>query len=235
MPSSSASRIDPANPVGTTENHACARFLAAAIPLVIARRAVDSVTQSPKQMKGIVFTKFLEMVEDTWSSDFADQLVESVDLPSGGSYTAVGTYDHREMVALVTRLSEMSGTPVPDLLKAYGRYLFGQFAILYPGFFEGMGSSLDFVASIESVIHVEVRKLYPDAELPRFDVLEQTPDLLVIRYQSDRHLGDLAEGLLESCIVHFQETGQVELQREDAADGSGAITFTLRRTVGDAR
>lgn len=180
-------------------------------------------------MKGIVFTKFIEMVEQTWSTDFADQMIESSGVPSGGAYTAVGTYDHHEMVALVSTLSEMSGTPVPDLLRAYGRYLLGQFATLYPGFFENMTSSLDFVASIDAVIHVEVRKLYADAELPKFEVLEHTEKILRVKYRSDRHLGDLAEGLLEACIGYFGESGVVTYERVDLDEPGKPICFILRK------
>ena len=47
-------------------------------------------------MKGVVFTEFIEMVEDKFSADIADQIIEEADLPSGGVYTSVGTYDHAE-------------------------------------------------------------------------------------------------------------------------------------------
>lgn len=180
-------------------------------------------------MKGIVFTKFLEMVEGAYSVDLAEQIIEEADLPSGGVYTAVGTYDHQEMVSLLVVLSAKTGQSIPDLLRSYGNYLFGQFARLYPGFLEGMSSSIDFVASIESVIHVEVRKLYPDAQLPRFDVMEHTPDSLQIVYRSDRHLGDLAFGLIESCIDYFGETGEVTVERENLDEPGQPICFRMRR------
>ncbi len=182
-------------------------------------------------MKGIVFTKFLEMVEQTWSEDFADELIEAVDLPSGGAYTAVGTYPHTEMVSLLVELSARTGVPIPELLRTYGRFLFGQFVTLYPGFFKGTSSSLDFAASIEDVIHVEVRKLYPDAELPSFKVIERTPDRLRLRYQSDRHLGDLAQGLMEACITHFGESDRVVLTRENMDEEGAPVCFTLQRTT----
>lgn len=181
-------------------------------------------------MKGIVFTEFLTMVEERWSIEFAEELIESVDLPSGGAYTAVGTYDHSEMSALVTQLSVVTETPVPTLLRVFGHYLFGRFAVLYPVFFEGVTSSIDLVASIDGVIHVEVRKLYPDAELPRFFTLESTPDLLTVEYQSDRHLGDLAEGLIEAAIEHFEEKETVILTRKNT-EPEGPVCFTLRRMI----
>jgi len=180
-------------------------------------------------MKGIVFTKFIEMVEEQFSIDTAEEMIEACDLPNGGSYTSVGTYDHRELVALLLQLSKISGKPVPDLLRDYGKFLFGQFALLYPGFFKGVTSSLAFAAQIDDVIHVEVLKLYPDAQLPRFQTVSWTADELKLLYRSDRHLGDLAEGLLEACIAHFGEAGSVSLRRENLAEPGEPVCFTMTR------
>jgi hypothetical protein len=180
-------------------------------------------------MKGIVFTKLIEMVEETYSVDLAEEILEESELPSGGTYTAVGTYDHQEMVAILVTLSQKTGQPIPALLRAFGHYLFGQFAKLYPAFFVGVNHSIDFIARIENVIHVEVLKLYPDAQLPKFDVLEYTPNFLRIVYRSDRHLGDLAHGLIESCIEHFGEAGVVTLEREDLVEEGQPICFRLTK------
>ena len=69
-------------------------------------------------MKGIVFCEFVEMMEAEFSAEMADEIISSTELESGGAYTAVGTYDHNEMLALVTQLSEKTGAPVPDLVEA---------------------------------------------------------------------------------------------------------------------
>ncbi len=45
-------------------------------------------------MKGVVFTEFIEMVEDQFSADMVDDIIDDAQPPSGGAYTAVGTYDH---------------------------------------------------------------------------------------------------------------------------------------------
>ena len=180
-------------------------------------------------MKGIVFTKFIEMVEKQFSISTADNMIEACHLPNGGAYTSVGTYDHQEMVALLVQLSKMTGKPVPELLRAYGNFLFGQLAQLYPVFLNGVTSSLGFAAQLDSVIHVEVLKLYPDAQLPRFDTLSHSPDELKMVYRSDRHLGDLAEGLMEGCIAHFGEQDSVFLQRENLEEPGEPICFTLTR------
>jgi len=60
-------------------------------------------------MKGVVFTELLKMVEEAHGLDMVDTIIEKSDLPSGGIYTAVGTYDHTEAVSLVVNLSEETG------------------------------------------------------------------------------------------------------------------------------
>lgn len=176
-------------------------------------------------MKGIVFTEFIEMVEDHFSPEVADRMI--VGSGVGGAYTAVGTYDHREMVCMVQCLSQDTGQPVPALLSTFGEHLAGRFAGLFPQFFAEQPDLFSFLASIDDHIHVEVRKLYPDAELPRFAVLERTDDTLTLRYESSRHLSDLAAGLIHGAARHYGV--EVQMRRETTADGG--IIFGIRRTA----
>jgi len=168
-------------------------------------------------MKGVVFTEFLEMVESAFSPDVADQIVEASDLPSGGVYTAVGTYDHAEIVTLVQQLSVETKVSVDDLLHTFGKHLFGRFVEGYPGFFEGEQNAFQFLQSVEEYIHVEVKKLYPDAELPSVIATLESPDHLKIVYRSDRNMGDLAHGLIEGCIKYFAEP--IDIQRSGSSAG----------------
>lgn len=165
------------------------------------------------------------MVETKFSPELADELIDSCELPSGGAYTAVGTYDHSEMATLITRLSELIETPVPQCIHTFGVYLFDQFHLKFPSFFDGHRCALTFLEGIEDVIHVEVKKLYPDAQLPRFDIERPDANTLIMTYRSERHLGDLAHGLIEQSIRHFKQN--IELTREDLEDPDSPVRFTL--------
>lgn len=179
-------------------------------------------------MKGIVFTEFLEMVEERFGLATLDRIISQAQLANDGAYTAVGTYDHQELVQLVGALSEVSGVEVPSLIKVFGQHLFGRFSLAYPQLFEGVDSTFAFLRSIEHYIHVEVRKLYPDAELPSFTYERQEPDQLVMLYQSRRPFADLAEGLILGCIAHYKEA--IELRRDDLESGAtNRSRFTLSR------
>jgi uncharacterized protein with GYD domain len=182
-------------------------------------------------MKGIVFTAFIEMVEQKFSLKTLDTIITNAQLPSGGSYTTLGTYDHSEMIQLVVMLSEQSGIPVADLVKVFGEYLFVQLVEMYPQFVDTNRTLFEFLLKIDSYIHVEVLKLYPDAELPGFEYETSGPDVLVMIYRSSRPFADLAEGLILGSIRHYGEA--VDIQREDLSNGPvNTARFTLTKRGG---
>lgn len=179
-------------------------------------------------MKGVVFTEFLDMVETRFGAQCVEEIIDNSNLPSGGMYTAVGTYSHEEMVALVQALSSQSKLSVAALLKIYGEHLFGRFAALYPMFFLDQTDAIDFLAGIEDVIHTEVKKLYPDAQLPRFEVLHKSTERLELLYISAHQFEDLAEGLIAGCINYFGQALTCTRREEKTTSGTGSrVHFTI--------
>ena len=179
-------------------------------------------------MKGIVFTEFLEHIEDTYGALMTERVIEACDLKSGGAYTSVGTYPCEEMGQLVGALSRFTETHPSVLLQGFGGRLAKTFHSAYPQYFEVPGY-FDFVESIDSHIHVEVLKLYPDAELPQFVNVSRDDHTLVIDYISSRGLEDLAEGLLLASAAVFGDSVSV---KSDVQEGSAGrvVRFTLERS-----
>lgn len=178
-------------------------------------------------MKGIVFSEFMEMVEQEFGFDTVNEIVEAANLPSGGVYTAVGRYDHKEMVALVKTLSQQTAQPVANLLQAFGGYLFGTFESKYAHLLAGARDAFDFLERIEEEVHVEVLKLYPDAELPTFRTQRLDADTLQMDYHSDRAMGDLAHGLIAACARHFNES--VTIAAEPIQADGKYVRFIITR------
>ncbi|MDQ5769257.1 heme NO-binding domain-containing protein [Thiothrix subterranea] len=179
-------------------------------------------------MKGLVFTEFLDMVEQQFSANMVDDIIEASDLPSGGAYTAVGTYSHSEIVTLVQQLAIRTGIAVPELIKAFGHYFFGRFVALYPSFFTAAPDVFDFLDSIENHVHVEVLKLYPDAQLPTFETQREGSDKLIMIYRSKHPFATLAAGLIEGCLAHYQVTAHTEMV--DCSAGKGThVEFHITR------
>ncbi|MCB9567695.1 MAG: heme NO-binding domain-containing protein [Myxococcales bacterium] len=179
-------------------------------------------------MKGIVFTELLSMAEAAFSPELVEEVIIACDLPSGGAYTAIGTYPHSELVALVSELSRRGNTPASELIQGFGKHLFATFLESHAAFFTSAGNTFDLLSRVEDEIHVEVRKLYPDAELPSFTASEPLPGDFVLEYRSSRGLADLAHGLIEASIAHFGEN--IWFERKDLSEGQNThVVFTLHR------
>lgn len=176
-------------------------------------------------MKGIVFTEFIDLVEEHFDPDIADRMITAAALPNGGAYTAVGTYAHTELVRMVVELGRLTGVPLQELIGLFGRHLAVRFTQLFPSFFAEQPDLFSFLASIDSHIHIEVRKLYPDAELPSFPVEARDDRSMTLLYRSQRCFEDLAEGLILGCARHYGE--HVRLRRE-VVEGQGT-RFVIER------
>ena len=106
--------------------------------------------------------------------------------------------------------------------------MFERFYVLFPQYFKGISSSFEFLERIEDYIHVEVRKLYPEAELPSFACDTSEPGHLSLTYRSTRPFAVLAEGLIRGCVAHYGEAADIEV--EDLSGGAGtAARFLLTR------
>ncbi|WP_246086166.1 heme NO-binding domain-containing protein [Roseinatronobacter monicus] len=173
-----------------------------------------------------MFTELLAMAEDSFGEEAVDRVIEALDLPSGGAYTSVGNYPCEELFNLIGGFSANSGLSAAALQRLFGHWMMQSFARHYPQFFEGREGSLDMLEAIEDDIHVEVRKLYPDADLPTFNTRRDGPGRLDMTYRSPRALAEFCHGLIESCTDHFGESACVS-RRDRSEDGRTVATFRI--------
>ena len=170
-------------------------------------------------MKGIVFTEFLDFVGGRYGADMVDDIIEDACLSNGGAYTSVGTYPFSDMGALVGALAGRTGAAAPDLIRAFGSRLCQRFVVKFPAFFDAETCLFDFLASVDGHIHVEVRKLYPDAELPAFRVSARSARSIDVDYASCRPLEALAEGMIAAAAEHYGETVEIARMRVPVPEG----------------
>jgi Haem-NO-binding len=177
------------------------------------------VARQGAAMLGLVFTEFIEMVEARFSPEVADAMLAGAGFEHGGAYTAVGYYPVDEMHCMVRELSRHTGEPADALVQTFGRHLARRFSQAHGQYFSPHQHPFELLASIDGHIHVEVRKLYPQAQLPHFEVLERTSGRMLLRYRSERRLQMLALGLIEGVMDHYGRHGQVTMvPRDDGAD-----------------
>ena len=176
-------------------------------------------------MKGVVFTEFLDLVEDKFGYEVVDQLLSETETESDGAYTAIGTYDYQELIGMVVGLSQKTGLEVPVLVHTFGRHLFQRFAQRYESVASKYTSTFELLQSLEDCIHVEVLKLYPRAELPSIAHEQPDSNTLELEYRSNRPFAELCHGLIEQCAEHFGE--DIEISRQDLNEDGTAARFKL--------
>ncbi|AZJ36040.1 heme NO-binding domain-containing protein [Tenacibaculum singaporense] len=164
-------------------------------------------------MKGIVFTEFLDLVEDKFGIEMVDKIIEQSELDSGGVYTAIGTYKFSEMLQLLENLSNNTGVSTDDLLLVYAEHFFSVLEDSYPGLLATYKDPIEMLSSIEDHIHVEVKKIYPDAELPTFLVEEKSENSLVLLYKSSRAMHHFGLGLMNKTFEHFNSSAEIVLEK----------------------
>lgn len=177
-------------------------------------------------MKGIVFREFLEMVETKFGYSVVDEIIEKSNISSKGAYTSVGTYPHEEIFRLVKQLSLLLNVDEEKLFYVYGEYVFGSFLKAYPHLTINYHDAFDLLSHIEGTIHVEVLKLYPDAELPTIEISERTDNSMIMLYRSQRKMSDFAEGLIQASLNYFNEKAVIkkEILTEDRSEVLFSIT-----------
>ncbi len=164
-------------------------------------------------MKGIIFSEFLDLVEEKFGLEMVDHIISSSDLESQGVYTAIGTYNFSEMLQLLQHLSKSTEISIDQLLLIYGEHFFRVIEDSYPGLLATYKDPIEMISSIENHIHVEVRKIYPDAELPTFDVLEKTENSVILIYKSSRAMHHFGLGLMNKTFEHFNATPTIVLEK----------------------
>jgi hypothetical protein len=178
-------------------------------------------------MKGAVFTEFIEFVEESYGFDTADVMLEP-DENSDKIYTQAGNYPFEELVALVLSVHETEKVELEEILFKFGRYLFGKLIRMAPFLISDSNSTIEVISKVDTYIHIEVKKLYPEAELPKFHVLKiEGVEYLEIEYVSEKRLEILAKGLMMGASDYFKES--IDVFYEVVNEEPYTVIFKVRK------
>lgn len=173
---------------------------------------------------GLIFTATRDAITARHGEDFWDDLLDDCQLD--GAYTSLGKYEHEELHQIAAAAAQRLDTSTADVLRVVG---VAAFAALYSKVADRAGQYKDsrsFFEAIEKHIHVEARRIYPDSQPPKFEVVRQD-DMIELTYRSHRRLCHLAEGLALGLLQHFDDEGDVT---QTSCVGQGGEACVLRIT-----
>ena len=152
-------------------------------------------------MKGAVFIALNEMIEEQHGLGTWLDILDQTGLE--GVFTSTETYPDEALFKIVAAVCETLKAPAPDVLRAFGEYLFDFLHKAHPVFAESQSNFFDFISSIDGVIHVEIHKLDENAQTPKIWVERADESSATLSYQSPRKLCHLAEGLLKGAARYY--------------------------------
>lgn len=170
-------------------------------------------------MKGEMFNLLEEFVVAGWGRSHFEEIYAEAkkDLSSPGPFIGPGTYPDTDFMALVSSAVRRLQVPLGPAVRALGKFAFPHLAAKLPDHMAKFKHPKEFLKTVDRVVHVEVRKLYRDAETPRFSYREPAQDRLIMVYHSRRKLYDLVEGLLEGTAEYFKVP--MAIKRKVIGDG----------------
>ena len=177
-------------------------------------------------MKGLLFCEFIEFLEKQIGDDGTQEIIDKAELASEVAYSRVGFYDYQELIQLLVTTAEYTQKEAGDLLQGFANHLFKVFKRDYSSFFDGVSSAAEMLKTIDDHIHVEVKKLYPDAELPQFRYEEQGQDLHLY-YSSPRPLAGVAHALINACLHYFKD--EQFLEHHEISDDQKNAHFVISK------
>ncbi len=178
-------------------------------------------------MKGFIFKSLLDFAEESFGLEFVDQMISEVQLESEGIYVTFESYPFEELVTLASYVSEHKKIAMEDLLEAFGLFILPELIGKHDYVVHDYTHPLDLIEGIEAHIHIEVRKLYDDAELPTFNNISRTENRLEIEYTSQRELSHFAIGLMKGTLKHFDTQGTVEMEKLTHKDKTTKFVIEL--------
>ena len=177
-------------------------------------------------MKGIIFNLLEEFITEGWGEEKYEEILKLCPLHTKQPFVGPGTYPDEDLVAIATSTANKLGISFHQALKSFGKYCFPKLAKKYPDFLTPYNHPKDFLKTVDSIIHVEVKKIFRDAYLPKFIYDDPAQNRLIIEYESKRKLCQFMEGLIEGVSEYFKTKIEYK-QTQCTLNGSKTCKFDL--------
>ncbi len=164
-------------------------------------------------MKGVIINTFENFLNDTFGVETWDNVLDEAKCED--VFVGTKTYDDKVFFKLFMTSIEMKGLVADEALKLFGRYALPVLMKYGGDLVSHYENSIDVLLELDSIIHVEVKKLMDEARPPKFIIEKIDDKKLHIHYISDRNLPSFVEGLLEGLAYYYNEKVDIKSQKQE--------------------
>ncbi|MFH1454604.1 MAG: heme NO-binding domain-containing protein [Armatimonadota bacterium] len=176
-------------------------------------------------MKGIIFNLLEDFAVEAAGEEKFEEILSKCNLKTKEPFVGPGSYPDGDLSEIVDKASKLLGIEKLELIRKFGRFAFAGLAEKFPVFVEGK-TAHEFIKSINDIHFIEVKKLYEDANPPRFEYEEISPDKMILYYRSERKLCPLIMGIIEGISDYYKTPIEVK-KVKCMLDGAPECVFEL--------
>lgn len=162
-------------------------------------------------MHGVVMSGLQSFVREEMGSRAWKTVRESAGVDRT-TYSRVRDYPDGEFEDIYGVLIEEYDLDETRLQRQFGQYLFDSLSDIYGGlYFDDDWDALDMIDNVEETIHQSLKRR-DDATFtpPELETDRTGDDEVVVRYGSDRHLCDLARGIVMGVATYYETWLEVD-------------------------
>jgi hypothetical protein len=127
-------------------------------------------------------------------------------------------YPTRELFAIVSKASEVTGMPIYDLMEQFGEYLVPDLMLIYSKYVNPSWRTYDMLLHTEGSMHSAVKKMDERTNPPMLLVTKKGSSQLIVDYHSKRRMSGVAVGIIKGIAKYYNESDTVSVTRLTAAD-----------------
>jgi len=178
-------------------------------------------------MKGHIFNLLEQFIVETAGVEVYDEIHESCNFSGNGVFARPGNYPDADLRELVNKTVAQLGMTTEQAHLAFGEWIFPHLAKLVPSELVDVGHPKPFLMTLNEIHEVELKKLWSDAEPPRFHCVDTGPDSMTFTYDSPRQMFDLVDGVLESVAAYYSVPIRWEKKFHEGDAGHRICQFDL--------
>lgn len=172
-------------------------------------------------MKGVMFNILEKFVVDNFGEENWEEVLD--ESGSDGTFVGPKTYDDSIFMKIMMTAITLNKIAAEDAIRKFGSFAFPYLAHYGQDMIKDYKDPVDLLMDLDSIIHVEVKKLMEGAEPPKFIAEKIDQNTVKMNYISRRNLPSLVEGLMEGLAHYYSR----RVSYESGANEEGGITFLI--------
>jgi hypothetical protein len=141
-------------------------------------------------VKGVMFNSFTEFIKNKFGEQKLDILLQKDDYPNKGGFSALGNYSFSYMRSLISNSKYLFNCSANEIMRQFGKFTYKYLYIRLTKMYENNQDFIqyynpyDFLENLNTLHFEQLKKVYPNAKFPEFEVKRLSSNHIILYYSS---------------------------------------------------